>query len=217
MLAAHMALAPRSLTTPAVRAELAAAVSEAERDTSAELVVLVSARSGSYPEAGWMLGLASLLGVFAVLMFHEAEIGDYTLFLGPILAFAAGFALPILVPRLRAWLTPRATLARQVELVARASFQKAALHATRDATALLVFVSLLERAVVVLPDRGLVASMPEGWLAATRARLMAAVASREPVAPFLAAIRGLGPDLARHLPRRPDDMNELPNAIDVVF
>jgi putative membrane protein len=217
MLASYMPPPPRSLRDTAFRAELGAAVAELEATTSAELVVLLAPRSGSYPEAGWMAGVGALLAAFVLVMFHPAEIGDEALFLAPLAAFLLGFVLPLLVPRLRALLASRAAIARNVELVARSSFQKAGLHATREATGLLVYVSLLERAVFLVADRGITRALPENWLVGARQRVTEAVRGRQPTTALLAALRGLARDLEGHLPRRPDDMNELPNAIDVVF
>jgi len=212
-----MGASPPSLSTPAFRAELATAVAEVEDRSSVELIVLVAGRSGAYAEASWLFGMVLLVLVFSGLMFHDAEFGDYTLFLAPFGAFALGFLLPLLMPRLRTLFAARAAIARNVELVARATFQKAGLHATRDATALLVYVSVLERAVFLVADRGVVAALPQAWLDQTRAQYLKAIASGTPGQAILAATRALVPDLERHLPRRPDDMNELPDAIDVVF
>jgi putative membrane protein len=213
-----MLLAPMSapLASSTFRAQLAEAVGEVEAGSSVELVVLVAPRSGLYPEVGAQLGLTLLVAVLTFLVFHDAEYGDYLLYLAPLAACAIGFALPVLLPSLRR-LASRRARARNVELVARASFQKAGLSATRDATALLVYASVLEREVYLVPDRGVIAAVPAAWFLETERHFRTALCASDPAVALLGATRALAPELARYLPKRLDDMNELPNAIDLVF
>ncbi len=199
------------------RAQLADAVASVEDGSSVELVVLVAPRSGDYPEVGAQLGLLALVAALSFLVFHDAEYGDYLLYLGPLAACAFGYALPLLLPALRRLLSSRRVKTRNVELVARASFQKANLSATRDGTALVVYVSLLERAVYLVADRGIVAAVPAALLEKTDQRYHKALRAPDAAAALLEVTRALGPELTRYLPKRPDDMNELPNAIDLVF
>ena len=92
------------LATSAFRAQLADAVAAVEAESAVELVVLVAPRSGDYPEANVRLGLIALTAVLSFLVFHDAEYGDYLLYLGPLLGCALGYALPIALPRLRSLL-----------------------------------------------------------------------------------------------------------------
>jgi uncharacterized membrane protein len=85
----------------------------------------------------------------------------------------------------------------------------------RGRNGILVYASQLERAVVVVPDLGLdVTRLGSAWQAAVD-RLEAALTPRLDLDAFEVALRALGPLLGRVLPRSHDDVNELPDAVDV--
>jgi len=205
------------MSVPSLGPDLAAAVAEVEAKTSVELVVLLSPRSGTYPEAAWLGGLVGLYVVFAAVMFHDAELGDYVIFTAPLLGLFAGAVLVAINPGLQRLLASRATLDRNLELVARATFQKAGLSATRDATALLVYLSWLERRAYIVADRGVTRALSPTVLASLTAQFTATLRTSAPTSAILSATRALGAVLAAALPPRPDDINELPDVIDVVF
>jgi putative membrane protein len=197
--------------------QLATAVAEVEGGSAVELVVLLAPRSGTYPEAALLGGLVGLYAVFALVMFQNAELGDYLIFTAPLIGLLTGAMLVGFVSPLRRLLTFRAAIDRNVELVARATFQKAGLAATRDATALLVYLSLEERRVQVIADRGVLRALGEDGIAGIRARYVEALRTGDLEAAVLTATRALAPSLATALPPRPDDINELPDVIDVAF
>jgi putative membrane protein len=196
---------------------IAAAVAEVERGSAVELVVLMAPRSGTYPEAVLLGGLIGLYAVFAFVMFHDAELGDYLIFTAPLAGLLAGVVLVGLVAPLRRLLSFPAAITRNVELVARATFQKASLHSTRDATALLVYLSRAERRAFVVADRGVERALGASALRAIEHRYGQALREKDSPAAVVAVTRTLAPQLAAALPARPDDINELPDVIDVAF
>jgi len=198
-------------------AELAGLVAEVEGGSAVELVVLLAPRSGTYPEAALLGGVLGLYAVFAFVMFHDAVLGDYVIFTAPIVGLLAGALAAGFFPPVRRLLSFRAAIERNVELVARATFQKAGLHATRDATALLVYLSFEERRAYVVADRGTLRALGQPALDAIRDRYAAALRARHPRPAILEATRALKAPLAAALPPRPDDINELPDMIDVAF
>jgi uncharacterized membrane protein len=101
-----------------------------------------------------------------------------------------------------------------VETVARAVFYDRGIAHTHRRAGILVFVSTFERKVAVLRDVGVDAALlGEPWVTATRA-LEDAVAKGLDFERFVAALRSLGPVLARALPHHEGDVNELPDEVD---
>jgi putative membrane protein len=197
--------------------ELAGAVAEVEMGSAVELVVLLAPRSGTYPEATLLGGLLGLYGIFAVVMFHNVELGDYAIFTAPLLGLIAGALATGFIAPLRRWLTFTRAIERNVELVARATFQKAGLSATRDATALLVYLSMDERRATVVADRGVQRALGDKGLDGIKQRYAAALRTPGKRAAILQVTRSLKEPLAAALPVRADDINELPDRIDVIF
>ena len=199
------------------RHRVAALVTQVEKDTAAELIVSVIPRVSTYADRALLSGLCALVLVYAGLMFSPAEVGDYALFSAPLLACGMGFGLVRAWPLLSRLLVGARRMRREQEILARAAFQKAGLHRTRDATAVFVLLSRAERGCVIVADQGAARVLdPSEWTSHERA-LAAALRSRAPEEALLSALRSLGDALASRLPPRPDDVDELPAHISVTF
>ena len=83
--------------------------------------------------------------------------------LAAVVAAGLGF-LAASWPPLRRALAGREAMARAVRRAAEAAFTREGVFETRDRTGILIFLSLLEHQVVVLPDTGIAAKAPEGGL-----------------------------------------------------
>lgn len=200
------------LTDEAKRA-LTDAVRDLEAVTSAELVVAVRARSGSYLHADLTAGILAGLLTLAVLLFSHWEFGLVWFVIDPLLA-------GLLLGWISSWTRgPRRALTgptdrrRQVETAARALFVEKRVHGTRGRTGMLLYISLLEREAVIVPDLGLEAlCVTEPWKGAAAA-IEAAVHEKEDGVQIAQKIRGLAPLLSPVFPRAADDVDELANEV----
>ena len=190
-------------------AAIEAAVQAAERATSGEIVPVIVERSDAYAELRF--------GAAALVAFASGALA---------LAFAPGLA-PWLAPTqfgvfaAAAWLFGRPALLRRLvpadvvaKRVARAAalaFHEAGLVETRERTGILIYVSLLERHVVVLADRGIHARVEAGTWDGVVARIVSGMKEHRAEAGLADGIRVCGEILSQHFPIRPGDVNELPN------
>jgi putative membrane protein len=109
-------------------------------------------------------------------------------------------------------LLPGRVAARRVEAGAESAFCRQGIFRTRARTGVLLYLSLLERRAVLLPDDELVRALPPDALEALRSQAAALFRqpdSRQALLVLLDLLRRLA---ARHLPAGPDDVNELPDA-----
>jgi putative membrane protein len=191
-------------------------VGEVESRTSAEVVLACVERSDDWPEARWVGGACGLLVGLVAALALPWRFSDEALVAAALLGFAAGWRLVRSRPALERRLVPRAALVRRIELSARAAFQKAELHRTRDATALLVYLSIHEHGAALIADRTVRLAMGEEEWAVHRARFEALLASGERIEKELArALQLLGDDLEKALPRAESDIDELPAMLEV--
>jgi putative membrane protein len=148
-------------------------VAEAEGRVAAQIVTAVVARADAYPELPWKaFALATALATLAVvvgLVLHPGwtPLPDPRWLLAAVLgAGVAGAALVVLAPRLGRVLLSDVRVEGEVRQYAQALFLDRELFRTRTRTSVLLLVSLFERQVVVLPDRGLPAAIGEAdWQA----------------------------------------------------
>jgi putative membrane protein len=96
---------------------------------------------------------------------------------------------------------------------AREQFAARGLHLAGEETGVLIFASLSERMVEVVADHRIAAAVaPTAW-SDVAAALTAGMKAGDPGAGFADAIQKAGVHLAAHFPRRPGDVNSLPDTV----
>lgn len=203
----------RSWLDAAARARFAKVVATIESKTSAEIVVTVRERASTYRHVdlaiGAVLGLAMLLVyVYAPIVFDDGHAVPAV-----VAAFVGGALLSSALDAPKRLFVPRAERQKLVATAARAAFVEQGISATRGRTGILVYVSLLENAVEVVPDIGVdVEALGPDWKTAVGklAGLARASATPDAIADALLALRE---PLALLLPVREDDVNELPDGV----
>ncbi len=145
-------------------------VSEIEQETGSEIVPYVVGISDPYPEAPWRgFVLFSVLGLFVLSLITLGQswaIGPTIteVILVSLLSGLLGAFLGRYVPPLRRWLVGRALLDRRVHQRALQAFLEEEVFATPNRTGVLIFISLFERRLEVLPDKTLAQQVPtEAW------------------------------------------------------
>lgn len=181
-----------------IASELEAAVGRIERSSSAEIVVAIAPRSGSYRDVAVAAGAAAGLAMLAFLVLSPWPFAPAW---APVETAGIGLAAAWLVHRwpaaIRGGTSPERRRA-QVRTAAFATYRECAVDRTRGRTGVLFYVSRLERRVEVVPDQ-----------AASIAAESGAFVREEELVERLEAI---GRRLASRLPARADDVDELPDA-----
>lgn len=213
-------LAERFFTEAEAR-QVREAVAAAEASTSGEIVVMVASSSHEYPEARAALALA-----VAALAGLAAAKGAAPLFWWPgdplwlflCVGAAALVALRFLLPHAPLLWRPCIHPSRardEVEREAVLNFYGKRLHHTRQATGVLIFISVLERRAHILADTGVSAVFPPtAWEGLTRDLCVGIRAGRAAEA-TVTAVKRLGAMLAESFPIQPDDENELADLVIV--
>jgi len=191
------------------------ALVEAERTTTAEILPVVLERSDRHPEACWLAALTALLGGSVGLALwlpwnQPAVVLPCQLVLG-----ALGYACARFLPDFRRFFVGEARAREVSEEQAFQEFHRYELHRTQARSGVLLFVSLLERSVVVLADEGIDARVkPEHWRATTEL-VLAGIRGGSLRAGLVAGIRSAGEVLAEHFPTVEGDQNEIADRVIV--
>jgi putative membrane protein len=205
-------MAARAFFDPTARKRATEAVKAVESRTAAEIVIAVRKTSGNY--RGTDLGVAAILSAltlaflwFSPIAFSPAKMSLNTAAMFVLSAFVTSSVAP-----LRRLLVGKRTLRGNAERNARSVFYEQGILRTTGRTGILVFVSIFERAAVLVPDVGVdPAKLGEPYATAEKA-IQAAVA-RADFEAFLKAVESLGPALEKDLPRSADDVNELSDEV----
>jgi uncharacterized membrane protein len=92
-------------------------------------------------------------------------------------------------------------------------FDRVGMTRTRDRNGVLFFVSIRDRRLAVIGDSGIHAAVPGDFWPSVIARVEGGFAQGRFAQGLIDGIGMAGAALARHFPPRPDDVNELPDAI----
>ena len=205
---------PSDLLDEGARQRLANAVRQAERRTQGEIVVAVVGACDEYGSAGWRLGVVLAVLAYCALHVFAPPLAWWAYLAAEVAALAAGHALARLAPIRRALLPPE-LVERRVRERAHRSFLENGLARTQGRTGILLFVSLLERHVVVLGDSGIHRALDpdERWQEVVDLAVEGLRSGRG-VDGVEAAVRRCGQILTRHFPVSADrNLDELPNAV----
>lgn len=197
-----------TLLSDADRERLKQAVSRAESKTAGEIRILVAGRSVARlrPIPG-LLGLVGAAAAFAIL--HHRSWGHPD---AMDLAFTAAAGLVTLAAA--SLLPPFAGEAdRAVRRRAEREFVEMGMGATSGRTGVLIFLSQAEHRAVVLADRAIHEKVEPGTWKRELDAILAGIREGHPADGLERAVDDVGRLLAKHFPRRDDDVNELPDDV----
>ena len=209
----------KKLLSEAERKQVETAVEAAEKETSGEIVPMIVSSSYGYPMAEVIGAMAFALPISIVLTIYIGGLfwigtRDMWLFMGILAILFIGFRLLTKhILWLKRWFISKHEVEEEVHEAAVTAFYQNGLYRTRDETGVLIFISVFERKVWVLADRGINEKVPqESWKQVVD---MIGIGIREDRAAeaICAAVKTVGEMLSRHFPIKPDDTNELKNLI----
>lgn len=194
------------------RATFERAIRTVETVSGVEIVVAVRRRSYPYRNANLIVGAAVAFIGLAAMLFSHQPFGLAAILFDPFIVGIIAGALVELLPGVKRLLTPPARRRWHVARAARATFVERGVHATATRAGLLIYISWLEQRVALVPDVGLAGAIAPDALTQLESRMSAAM--HRGGAAVATVLEAFAPELAKALPRRGDDINELPDAID---
>ncbi|MGE0492279.1 MAG: hypothetical protein AB7S38_23910 [Vulcanimicrobiota bacterium] len=210
--------------------QVAAAITEAERRTQAEFLWVVASQSGRYDRAESIVGLA--FGVAGLLLSQSlgalvlapgpgswvtpGMVGNGWLLVGLVLGFVVGNTVATLWPSLARPFVPRREFEQEVERSAAYVFSLHKVSHTARGVGVLLYLSLLERRVVVLADRAAFEVLGQTGVDGLRDLAIEKLKGGQRVEALTATVAQAADTLAERFPCPDDDVDELPNHLVVI-
>lgn len=195
------------------------AVAAAEKKTAGEIVCMVVSSSYHYPLANVLGATAaalpmSLLGTHFLGAWLWIGSQNMWLFLGLFTICFVLFHWALdRVPGLKRRFISRREIDEEVEEAAINAFFRQGLYRTRDASGVLLFISVFEHKVWLLADRGIHEKVPQAEWDALVSRVTRGIREGQRTDAICSAIAAIGRRLESHFPVKPDDTDELENLI----
>jgi putative membrane protein len=208
-----------------------AAVVEAEKRTSGEIVPVVATASGRYDRAedvaGLLLGLTVLTASWLWFQRIVPVQGDWEqgqrLILGlpwilliVLVSFIVGATLASRIGWLRRLLVSNREMRDEVQRAAWQAFGNFRVGRTAAGTGILLYVSLFEQMVWVLGDDPIAAKLDQRTWDEIRDTIIEGIRRRRAADAFSQAIARCGELLSQHFPYQVGDVNELTDELRVV-
>lgn len=201
------------------REKIENAVKEAEKHTSGEIVPMIVSRSYHYPMSDVIGGISFAFPLSLILTYFIGGwlwIGDFNLwlFLGIIAILFTVFHQIIRRSRgLKRLFISEREIDEEVEEAAITSFFREGLYRTRDETGILILISVFERKVWMLADRGINEKVKPGQWDEIVGMIIEGIKNNKQADAICKAVDEIGRILREHFPIKADDTNELKNLI----
>lgn len=192
------------------RAALTNCVRKIETTTDAELVLVVRARSGVYRHADYLFGALLAFAGLLFLLFSPFDFHQFWVAIDVALLFLLGMFAASRSNTLRRLLTREKFRAEAVRNSAAAMFYEAGIANTNTELGVLIYVSILERRLELIADRGVLKGVQALEWNQVLFDLHQAGRKPEPQT-LLAGLEKLGALLTNHLPATGENPNELPD------
>ncbi len=187
------------------------AIRKAEGQTSGEIVFALTDASSHYQHATLQGALAGMALVTAAYLLLPIPPTIPAVLWVEVLSF--GLLLGVR-PRLpwRRWFIPSREMDMRVHQAALAEFYASDLHRTRESNGVLIYLSILERRVIILGDKAIDEKIGNQW-DALRDMIIQSIHEGKAPEGICRAVERCGEVLKQHFPHRADDINELPDSV----
>jgi putative membrane protein len=195
------------------QARIKEAVASAEKKTSGEIVPMIVSASHNYPLSNFTGGLAlSLLtGLIVVLITRDQNLWIF------LAVFMASFFIYHEIVKhvlpLKKLFISHYDINEEVEEAALKSFYQNGLYKTRDETGVLIFISVFEKKVYILADKGINSKIAPGTWKGIVDIITDGIRQKKQCDAICEAIKLIGDILNKEFPIKKDDTDELSNLI----
>jgi putative membrane protein len=189
---------------------LAGCVQEIERSTDAELVIVVRARSANYSHADYLFGFCVAFVILVFLIFSPFSFPEFLVPIDIAIAFVIGALISWKSNAIRRLLSREKFRKNAVRTAAAAMFYEAGIANTNAEMGVLIYLSLMEKRLELIADRGVLKKVPAQDWNQQIYELHKVGQNPEPKT-FQTAIEEFGKVLAAHVPATGENPNELPD------
>jgi putative membrane protein len=199
--------------SPEDKVRITAAIHAAEKNTSGEFVAVVARASDHYVLLPLLWSAIIALLVPGVCLLARVSLRWVHVYQIQLLVFIALVVLLLSVPWLHLALVPTRVKHARASQLAHAQFYERGVQLTSHHSGVLLFVSLAERYVEIVADKGIHERLGEAHWQGIIGLFVTQVRRGNVVEGFVEAIGACGAAMAAHYPPDPNDVSELSDGL----
>ena len=190
-------------------------IEDIESNSLVELVVMIKAQSGEYRDVSFYAGILTLFITYTYLMFAPAVFEVYSIYFMTVSAFVIGYSVVEFIPYVKRLLVSKKRQNKQVEIYGRAIFQKGGIRHTKEKVGVLIYVSFFEQKVYILADRGAETAVPAEEWNKINTDFQNIFKKSDFDTELISNLKNCDSIFSKYIPSQEDDVNELPNDLDI--
>lgn len=190
-------------------------IEEIEKNSVVEIVTMIKPKSDNYRDISFATGAILLFISYTYFMFAPTIFNVYWIYFMTLSLFIFGFLMVEVVRPLKRLFARSKRLNKQVELNARAIFQKGGLHHTSKKAGILVYMSLFEKKSFIIADKGAKKALPSEVWKSIEENFQNAFKAPDFNASLIQNLKNCKDIFSKYLPATENDINELPDNLDV--
>lgn len=197
------------------RTKLYDTTKDIEDNSLVEIVTIIKPQSSDYKHTALFTSIIATLIVYTIFIFIPVDIDSYLIYLVTLLSFPVFYLFLRAFPKLNIKFSKSVERKKNVEIKARAIFQKGGIRFTNERIGTLIYVSLLEKEVFILPDRGAKNAVPDEEWNKINASFQSIFTSENIANSLLDKLAKCKAVFSEYIPTIEHDINELPDNLDV--
>ncbi len=209
---------------------IADAVKQAEENTDGEIALAITRQSDDYSIYEMMLGMCIGFLTFLVCLPFTNQLNN---FLNSLFWFPAEWYLPAFIgliifctmgiffmlaniPAIDRLIIPKSVRHRKVYDKMLIHFLEKGIYKTKNHSGILIFISVLERKVLVLADEGINSKLENDELQNICNGIIFGIKNKQAGKALCEAVKNCGELLAKNFPAKKENPNELPDGLVVI-
>jgi putative membrane protein len=197
------------------RTKLYDTIQDIEDNSQIEIVLLIRPQSGLYRDIAVWAGMLFSFALFTFFMFSPFEFDVFMIYIFTILSFFAVYTLFKAVPEIGSGFIRKSRKEKNVEINARALFQKGGIRFTNKRIGTLIYFSLFEKKAFLLPDRGAQTAVPKEEWDKMENELQNVFSNPNMPEAILITLSSFKPIFSKYIPSVENDVNELPDDLNI--
>ena len=197
------------------KSKLYKTIEDIENNSLVEIVSIFRANSGTYRDISMWAAVAFMFLTSSFFMFSPIEFDVYMIWLSTFASFIlAYFITEILKPFKRLFVSKK-RMKKNVDIYGRAIFQKGGIRFTNEKIGVLIYVSVFEKQVKIIPDRGAFTSVPNEMWEQFESNFQAIFNKSDITGEFINELKRTKPIFAEYILPVENDINELPDDLEI--
>jgi len=197
------------------KSKLYETIEDIENNSLVEVVAVIKAKSGNYRDISLWIAFVFMFLVSSFFMFSPIEFDPYLMYFFTFLSFIIAYLTSELIKSFKRIFIKKARMKRNTDIYTRAVFQKGGIRFTNEKIGVLIYVSLFERRIKILADRGAFTLVPDELWKQMKTDFNSIFKSNNVADEFIIELKKTKEIFAKYILPIENDINELPDDLEV--